>query len=133
MCSSKWLIKHNRIQGLLLQVRQVEEFLAIPVTKGGKSEREKFVGGLYPTSVEAFIPNTGRGVQGATSHCLGQNFAKMFDIKFKNEKGETDMVWQNSWAYNTRTIRVMVMVNGDNKGLVLPPKVASIQVIVVSL
>ncbi|KAL0541730.1 hypothetical protein IC582_021785 [Cucumis melo] len=92
---------------------------------------EKFAGGLYTTSVEAFIPNTGRGIQGATSHCLGQNFAKMFEINFENEKGEKAMVWQNSWAYSTRTIGVMVMVHGDDKGLVMPPKVASVQVIIV--
>ncbi|KAK6144201.1 hypothetical protein DH2020_021021 [Rehmannia glutinosa] len=82
-------------------------------------------------AVPAFVPNTGRGVQGATSHCLGQNFAKMFEINFENEKGEKAMVWQNSWAYTTRTIGVMIMVHGDDKGLVLPPKVASVQVIVI--
>ncbi|KAK7823141.1 proline--trna ligase [Quercus suber] len=108
-----------------------EEYLAIPVIKGKKSELEKFAGGLYTTSVEAFVPNTGRGIQGATSHCLGQNFAKMFEINFENEKGEKGMAWQNSWAYSTRTIGVMVMVHGDDKGLVLPPKVASVQVIVI--
>lgn len=112
--------------------RQIyEEFLAVPVIKGKKSEREKFAGGYYTTSVEAFIPNTGRGVQGATSHCLGQNFAKMFEITYENEKGEKAMVWQNSWAYSTRTIGVMVMTHGDDKGLVLPPKVAAVQVIVI--
>ncbi|KAL9243175.1 hypothetical protein vseg_017096 [Gypsophila vaccaria] len=112
--------------------RQVyEDYLAVPVVKGKKSELEKFAGGYYTTSVEAFIPNTGRGVQGATSHCLGQNFAKMFDITFENEKGEKAMVWQNSWAYSTRTIGVMVMTHGDDKGLVLPPKVAELQIVVV--
>ncbi|KAK9088071.1 hypothetical protein Syun_030465 [Stephania yunnanensis] len=119
------------LQILELYRRIYEEFLAIPVVKGKKSELEKFAGGLYTTSVEAFIPNTGRGIQGATSHCLGQNFAKMFEINFENDKGEKGMVWQNSWAYSTRTIGVMVMVHGDDKGLVLPPKVASVQVIVV--
>ncbi|KAL6983268.1 proline--tRNA ligase [Sarracenia purpurea var. burkii] len=118
---------------LELYRRIYEEYLAIPVVKGKKSELEKFAGGLYTTSVEAFIPNTGRGIQGATSHCLGQNFAKMFEINFENEKGEKAMVWQNSWAYSTRTIGVMVMVHGDDKGLVLPPKVASVQVIVISV
>lgn len=111
--------------------RIYEEYLAVPVIKGKKSEHEKFAGGLYTTSVEAFIPNTGRGIQGATSHCLGQNFAKMFEINFENDKGEKAMVWQNSWAYSTRTIGVMVMVHGDDKGLVLPPKVAAVQVIVI--
>ncbi|KAK9669377.1 hypothetical protein RND81_13G126000 [Saponaria officinalis] len=112
--------------------RQVyEDYLAVPVVKGKKSELEKFAGGYYTTSVEAFIPNTGRGVQGATSHCLGQNFANMFDISFENEKGERAKVWQNSWAYSTRTIGVMVMTHGDDKGLVLPPKVADLQIVVV--
>ncbi|KAL8497014.1 hypothetical protein ACS0TY_020630 [Phlomoides rotata] len=116
---------------LELYRRIYEEFLAVPVIKGKKSEHEKFAGGLYTTTVEAFVPNTGRGVQGATSHCLGQNFAKMFEIKFENDKGEKEMVWQNSWAYTTRTIGVMIMVHGDDKGLVLPPKVASVQIIVI--
>ncbi|XP_068653182.1 proline--tRNA ligase, cytoplasmic-like [Aristolochia californica] len=119
------------LQILELYRRIYEDYLAVPVIKGKKSELEKFAGGLYTTSVEAFIPNTGRGIQGATSHCLGQNFAKMFEINFEDEKGEKRMVWQNSWAYSTRTIGVMVMVHGDDKGLVLPPKVASVQVIVI--
>ncbi|KAJ6798553.1 proline--tRNA ligase, cytoplasmic isoform X1 [Iris pallida] len=119
------------LEVLELYRRIYEEFLAIPVVKGKKSELEKFAGGLYTTSVEAFVPHTGRGIQGATSHCLGQNFAKMFQINFENEKGEKAMVWQNSWAYSTRTIGVMVMVHGDDKGLVLPPKVASVQAIVI--
>ncbi|PWA73956.1 proline--tRNA ligase, cytoplasmic [Artemisia annua] len=113
---------------LELYRRLYEEYLAVPVVKGRKSENEKFAGALYTTSIEAFIPTTGRGVQGATSHCLGQNFAKMFDITFEDEKGEKAMVWQNSWAYSTRTIGVMVMVHGDDKGLVLPPKVADVQI-----
>ncbi|KAF5189430.1 Proline--trna ligase [Thalictrum thalictroides] len=118
---------------LELYRRLYEEFLAVPVVKGMKSELEKFAGALYTTSVEAFIPNTGRGIQGATSHCLGQNFAiaKMFDISFQNEEKEKCFVWQNSWGYSTRSIGVMVMVHGDNKGLVLPPKVASVQVVVI--
>ncbi|KAG7018485.1 Proline--tRNA ligase, cytoplasmic, partial [Cucurbita argyrosperma subsp. argyrosperma] len=140
---SKWIrghrdlpLKLNQWCNVVLEILELyrriyEEYLAIPVIKGKKSEMEKFAGGLYTTSVEAFIPNTGRGIQGATSHCLGQNFAKMFEINFENEKGEKAMVWQNSWAYSTRTIGVMVMVHGDDKGLVLPPKVASVQVIIV--
>ncbi|KAI3440975.1 Protein transport protein SEC23 [Psidium guajava] len=92
---------------LELYRRIYEEYLAVPVIKGKKSEMEKFAGGYYTTSVEAFIPDTGRGIQGATSHCLGQNFAKMFEINFENEKGEKAMVWQNSWAYTTRTVRAV--------------------------
>ncbi|XP_013652045.1 proline--tRNA ligase, cytoplasmic [Brassica napus] len=108
-----------------------EEYLAVPVVKGMKSENEKFAGARYTTSVEAFIPETGRGIQGATSHCLGTKFAKMFDIKFTNKEGKNELVWQNSWAYSTRTIGVMIMTHGDDKGLVNPPKVAPIQVIVI--
>ncbi|XP_024544162.1 proline--tRNA ligase, cytoplasmic isoform X2 [Selaginella moellendorffii] len=111
--------------------RVYEELLAIPVIKGVKSEVEKFAGGLYTTTVEAFIPLTGRGIQGATSHCLGQNFAEMFDIVFEDEKRERKKVWQNSWGLTTRTIGVMIMVHGDDKGLVLPPRVAPVQVIII--
>jgi prolyl-tRNA synthetase len=111
--------------------RQVyEDVLAVPVIKGIKSEKEKFAGGLYTTTVEAFVPATGRGIQGATSHCLGQNFAKMFDITIDGAVNR-EFVWQNSWGLTTRTIGVMVMVHGDDKGLVLPPRVASIQVVIV--
>jgi prolyl-tRNA synthetase len=98
---------------LELYRRVYEEFLAVPVVKGKKSDNEKLSGGLYTTSVEAFIPQTGRGVHGATSHCLGQNFAKMFNITYENEEGGTAMVWQNFCACSTRMIGVMVMVHGD--------------------
>ena len=110
-----------------------EELLAVPVIKGKKSEKEKFAGAIYTTTVEAFIPETGRGVQGATSHCLGQNFAKMFDIKFEDKNGGSSLPWQNSWGLTTRTIGVLVMVHGDNKGLVLPPRVSPIQVVIVPI
>ena len=117
--------------------RQVyEDLLAVPVIPGIKSEKEKFAGGLYTTTLEGFIPTSGRGIQAATSHCLGQNFSRpeMFNIFVEDptdpEKGKT-YVWQNSWGLSTRAIGVMVMVHGDNQGLVLPPRVASIQVIVI--
>jgi prolyl-tRNA synthetase len=113
--------------------RVYEELLAVPVIPGKKSEKEKFAGGLYTTTVEGFIPTTGRAIQGATSHCLGQNFSKMFEIMVDvdNEQGKRAHVWQNSWGITTRTIGVMVMIHGDDKGLVLPPKVASLQVIII--
>ncbi|KAJ3307174.1 hypothetical protein HDV03_002685 [Kappamyces sp. JEL0829] len=111
--------------------RVYEELLAVPVVPGKKSEKEKFAGGLYTTTVEGFIPTTGRAIQGATSHCLGQNFSKMFDIMVDNENGERSYVWQNSWGLTTRTLGVMVMVHGDDKGLVLPPRVAQFQVVIV--
>ncbi|XP_039688059.1 proline--tRNA ligase, cytoplasmic [Medicago truncatula] len=116
---------------LELYRRIYEEYLAVPVIKGTKSEMETFGGAIYTNTVEAFIPNTGCGIQGATTHCLGQKFAEKFEVKFEDKKGEKAMVWQNSWGYSTRTIGAMVMVHGDDKGLVLPPKVASTQVIVI--
>ncbi|ESQ30620.1 hypothetical protein EUTSA_v10011470mg [Eutrema salsugineum] len=108
-----------------------EKLLAVPVIKGMKSENEKFAGGLYTSSVEAFIPAAGRGVQAATSHCLGQNFAKMFDISFEDKEGHRSLVWQNSWGLSTRSIGVMIMTHGDDKGLVFPPLVAPVQVVVI--
>ncbi|KAI8926136.1 hypothetical protein BC831DRAFT_400366 [Entophlyctis helioformis] len=118
-------------QILDLYRRVYEELLAVPVVPGRKSEKEKFAGGLYTTTVEGFIPTTGRAIQGATSHCLGQNFSKMFDIVIENEARERVNVWQNSWGLTTRTIGVAVMVHGDDKGLVLPPRVASVQAVVI--
>ncbi|XP_065562839.1 bifunctional glutamate/proline--tRNA ligase-like [Artemia franciscana] len=108
------------------------DLLAVPVIKGRKSEKEKFAGADFTTTVEAFVPASGRGIQGATSHMLGQNFSKMFDIGFENpETKERSHVWQNSWGITTRTIGVLVMVHADNKGLVLPPRVASVQVVII--
>ncbi|KAM0753290.1 prolyl-tRNA synthetase [Meredithblackwellia eburnea MCA 4105] len=113
-----------------------EELLAVPVIPGVKSEKEKFAGGLYTTTVEGFIPTTGRGIQGGTSHCLGQNFSKMFNIVVEDPaakagSGDKLHIWQNSWGFSTRSIGVMVMVHGDDKGLVLPPRVAQLQVVIV--
>ena len=99
-----------------------EELLAVPVIPGKKTEKEKFAGGHYTTTVEAYIPGTGRAIQGATSHNLGQNFGKMFKIEFEDQNGQKAIPWQNSWGLTTRTIGVMVMVHSDDKGLVLPPR-----------
>jgi bifunctional glutamyl/prolyl-tRNA synthetase len=108
------------------------DLLAIPVIKGKKTEKEKFAGGDFTTTVEAFVSASGRGIQGATSHFLGQNFAKMFEIIFEDpETKEKQFVYQNSWGITTRTIGVMVMVHADNQGLVLPPRVACKQVVIV--
>lgn len=119
------------LQILDLYARVYEELLAVPVIKGRKSEKEKFAGGLYTTTVEAWIPTNGRAIQGATSHCLGQNFSKMFKIEFVDESAQRRLVWQNSWGLTTRTIGVMVMVHGDDTGLVLPPRIAPVQVVVI--
>jgi len=90
-----------------------EVLLAVPVIKGRKTEKEKFAGGEYTTTVEAFIPSSGRAIQGATSHHLGQNFSKMFNIQVEGIAGsnEKTFVYQNSWGLTTRTIGVMIMVS----------------------
>lgn len=111
-----------------------EELLAVPVIPGRKTENEKFAGGDYTTTVEGFIAATGRGIQGATSHHLGQNFSKMFDISVENPEGSDKprmFAYQNSWGLSTRVIGVMIMTHSDNKGLVLPPRVAQNQVVVI--
>uniref|UniRef100_A0A8C8FJ45 Bifunctional glutamate/proline--tRNA ligase n=1 Tax=Oncorhynchus tshawytscha TaxID=74940 RepID=A0A8C8FJ45_ONCTS len=121
------------LQILDLYARVYEELMAIPVVKGRKTEKEKFAGGDYTTTVEAFISASGRAIQGATSHHLGQNFSRMFEIVFEDPKkpGEKQLAYQNSWGITTRTIGVLTMVHGDNMGLVLPPKVACLQVIII--
>jgi len=102
------------------------------VTRGKKTEKEKFAGGLYTTTCEAFIESNGRAIQACTSHCLGQNFAKIFDITFESEGTKAkSLIWQNSWGFTTRSIGIMIMVHGDNTGLVIPPRVAPIQVIII--
>ncbi|XP_034163959.2 bifunctional glutamate/proline--tRNA ligase [Pangasianodon hypophthalmus] len=121
------------LQILDLYARVYEELMAIPVVKGRKTEKEKFAGGDYTTTVEAFISASGRAIQGATSHHLGQNFSRMFEIMFEDPKkpGEKQLAYQNSWGITTRTIGVLTMVHGDNMGLVLPPRVACLQVIII--
>lgn len=102
-----------------------KELLAVPVIRGRKSEAEKFGGADYTLTVESYIKGSGRAVQAATSHSLGTNFARMFDIK------ADDYVYQSSWGLTTRSIGVAVMVHGDDIGLVLPPRVAYIQIIII--
>ena len=110
-----------------------EELLAVPVIPGYKTEKEKFAGGYQTTTVEAYIPGSGRAIQGATSHDLGQNFGKMFDITYQDTQGNSSTVWQTSWGFTTRSIGVMVMVHGDDQGLVLPPRIAPLQVVIVPI
>ncbi|KAH9827015.1 putative proline--tRNA ligase [Teratosphaeria destructans] len=116
-----------------------EELLAVPVVKGVKTKAEQFPGADFTTTIEGYIPAVGRGIQGATSHALGQHFAKMFNITIEDpnqvvEEGKSRQklhVWQNSWGFTTRSIGVMIMIHGDDKGLVLPPRVADTQVVIV--
>ena len=110
----------------------VENYLAIPVLTGMKSESEKFAGALYTTALEAIMPD-GKALQMGTSHNLGQNFGKVFDVKYIGEDKKDHYVWQTSWGITTRLIGAMVMVHGDDKGLIMPPKVAPVQVVVVPI
>lgn len=110
----------------------IENTLAIPVIIGTKSESEKFAGALYTTALESIMPD-GKALQMGTSHNLGQHFAKVFDVKYVGEDKQDHYVWQTSWGITTRLIGAMVMVHGDDKGLIMPPKVAPIQVVIVPI
>ncbi|XP_053212138.1 bifunctional glutamate/proline--tRNA ligase-like [Panonychus citri] len=120
-------------QVLDLYTSVYEHLLAVPVIKGKKTEKEKFAGGDFTTTIEGYIGSNGRGIQAATSHHLGQNFSKMFEIIFEdpNEAGKKRYAYQNSWGLTTRSIGVMIMVHSDDKGLVLPPNIAPYQVVIV--
>lgn len=110
-----------------------EEYLAIPVVKGKKSESEKFAGADLTTTIEAMMPD-GKALQSGTSHHLGQNFSKKdaFNINFQDENDTTQYAWQNSWGLSTRIIGALIMTHGDDDGVVIPPRVAPIQVVVAS-
>jgi prolyl-tRNA synthetase len=110
----------------------IENYLAIPVLAGVKTEMEKFAGALYTTALEAIMPD-GKGLQMGTSHQLGQNFSKVFNIKFLDREEKEQYAWQTSWGFTTRIIGAMVMTHGDDKGLVLPPKIAPTQVVIVPI
>jgi prolyl-tRNA synthetase len=110
----------------------IESYLAIPVMTGIKSDSEKFAGADYTTALEAMMPD-GKALQMGTSHNLGQHFAKVFDIKFIGEDEKDHYVWQTSWGLTTRTIGALVMIHGDDKGLVLPPKIAPVHVVIVPI
>ncbi|EIJ66132.1 proline--tRNA ligase [Candidatus Nitrosopumilus salaria BD31] len=110
----------------------VEEELAIPVITGKKSEKEKFVGAVYTTTMESIMPD-GKALQMGTSHFLGQNFSKPFEVKFADKDNVEHFAWQTSWGVSWRLIGAMIMVHGDDKGLVLPPNVAPVQVLIVPI
>ncbi len=110
----------------------IENYLAIPALMGKKTESEKFAGALYTTALEALMPD-GKVLQMGTSHNLGQNFSKVFKIEFIGEDENAHYVWQTSWGIATRLIGAVVMVHGDDKGLVLPPRIAPTQVVVIPI
>jgi prolyl-tRNA synthetase len=109
-----------------------EKFLGIPVVIGKKTESEKFAGAVETYTIEQLMQD-GKALQGGTSHFLGQNFAKAFDVKFTNKEGKLDHVWATSWGMTTRMIGALIMAHSDNNGLVLPPNVAPIQVVIVPI
>ena len=109
-----------------------EEYLAIPVIPGRKSEAEKFAGALHTYSIEAMMQDR-KALQAGTSHNLGQNFAKAFDVKYQDKEGQLQYVWATSWGVSTRLIGAIIMAHADDNGLVLPPKIAQRQIVIVPI
>lgn len=109
-----------------------ENWMAIPVIKGIKTANERFAGAIETYCIEALMQD-GKALQAGTSHFLGQNFAKAFDVKFANKEGKQDFVWASSWGVSTRLMGALVMSHSDDKGLVLPPKLAPFQVVIVPI
>ena len=109
-----------------------ENFMAIPVIKGVKSANERFAGAIETYCIEA-LTQDGKALQAGTSHFLGQNFAKAFDVKFANQEGKQEYVWATSWGVSTRLMGALVMTHSDDNGLVLPPNLAPIQVVIVPI
>jgi prolyl-tRNA synthetase len=109
-----------------------ENFMAMPVIRGKKTVNERFAGALDTYCIEALMQD-GKALQAGTSHFLGQNFAKAFDVKFTNKEGKLDFVWATSWGVSTRLMGALIMSHSDNQGLVLPPKLAPIQVVIVPI
>lgn len=109
-----------------------EKYMALPVIKGVKTENERFAGAIETYCIEALMQD-GKALQAGTSHFLGQNFAKAFDVKFLNKENKQDYVWATSWGVSTRLMGALVMAHSDDNGLVLPPKLAPIQVVIVPI
>lgn len=118
-------------QAIDLYTSVYQDLLAVPVIRGRKSEKEKFAGASYTNSTECFIPISCKSIQASTAHHLGTNFSRMFNIQVENSNGSKQFVYQNSWGITTRSLGIMTMVHGDNKGLVLPPRIAPMQVVII--
>jgi len=112
--------------------RFAEEYLALPVLTGVKTEKEKFAGALRTCAIEALMQD-GRALQAGTSHDLGQNFARAFDVRYQAASGGGEHVWNTSWGVSTRLIGAVVMAHGDDDGLVLPPRIAPLQAVIVPI
>ena len=117
---------------LELYKKTIEAELAVPVITGKKSEKDKFVGAVYTNTLESLMPD-GKALQMGTSHFLGQNFSKPFDVKYLGENNVETFAWQTSWGVSWRLIGGMIMTHGDDRGLVLPPKIAPIQVVIIPI
>ena len=120
------------IQMLNVYADFAEKYMAVPVVKGVKTANERFAGALETYTIEAMMQD-GKALQSGTSHFLGQNFAKAFDVKFVNKENKLDYVWATSWGVSTRLMGALIMTHSDDNGLVLPPKLAPIQVVIVPI
>src|SRR4249920_25036 len=120
------------IQMLNVYATFAEEYMAVPVIKGVKTESERFAGAVDTYCIEALMQD-GKALQAGTSHFLGQNFAKAFGVQFSNKEGKLDHVWGTSWGVSTRLIGALIMAHSDDDGLVLPPKLAPIHVVIVPI
>ena len=109
-----------------------EEFMALPVIRGKKTESERFAGAEETYCIEAMMQD-GKALQAGTSHFLGQNFAKAFDVKFSNKDNQLDYVWATSWGVSTRLVGALVMAHSDDEGLILPPRIAPLQVVIIPI
>ncbi|EKC56706.1 prolyl-tRNA synthetase, partial [human gut metagenome] len=110
----------------------VEEWMGVPVIVGHKSPNERFAGAVDTLTIEALMQD-GKALQSGTSHFLGQNFAKAFDVQYINKEGKLEYVWATSWGVSTRLMGALIMAHSDNNGLVLPPKLAPIQVVLIPI
>jgi prolyl-tRNA synthetase len=117
---------------LYVYAQFAEEWMGVPVIKGVKSANERFAGAEETFCIEALVQD-GKAIQAGTSHFLGQNFARVFDVTFTNKENQVDLVWATSWGVSTRLIGTLIMAHSDDNGLVLPPKLAPIQVVIVPI
>lgn len=120
------------VQMMNVYAEFVENYMAVPVIRGIKSESERFAGAEETFCIEALMQD-GKALQAGTSHFLGQNFAKAFDVKFADKEGKLDLVWGTSWGVSTRLMGALIMAHSDDDGLILPPKLAPIQVVIVPI
>src|SRR5690606_12110696 len=120
----------NRMLGVYAEF--AENWMAMPVMKGAKTANERFAGAEETLCIEALMQD-GKALQSGTSHFLGQNFARSFDVKFLNKDNELEYAWATSWGVSTRLMGALIMAHSDDKGLVLPPKLAPIQVVIIPI